>query len=87
MSFLTTSMELRLHTPIPHPAHPQLKHQVGALDAHLQFKVEVLKYQAFASRQCRKQLFRHGRQIRLQRTNRRQCFCARVGGDVGAAGD
>jgi len=51
-------MELRLHNPIPHTPHPQLKHQIRTQDPHHKLKVQIQKLLPFTRFELRKQLFR-----------------------------
>ncbi|KAH0294548.1 high-affinity nicotinic acid transporter, partial [Aureobasidium sp. EXF-3399] len=62
----SSSMELRLHNPIPHAPHPQLKHQIRTEYPHDQLKVQIQKLLPFARFELRKQLFRDCSKIKPQ---------------------
>lgn len=81
------SMELGLHAPIPHPVHPELKHQACALNPHVQRKVQIIKLDAFGRCQPRKQTPWHAVQIRRKCAHVDQTLAIRVGRCVHIAGD
>lgn len=75
-------MELRLHNPISYTLHSKLKDQSRTLHTHIQRKVQIVKLNALARRQSRKQTPRHSAQIRLQRANLNEALVIRIRGLV-----
>jgi hypothetical protein len=81
------SVKLRLHTPIFHSVHPQLKHQASTLYPHIQRKIQIVKLHTLRRCQAGKQAFRHSVEVRRQRTDVHEALTKGVRGGFGIAGN
>jgi hypothetical protein len=62
-------MKLGLHAPVPHPINLELEAEPGAIDNHLERKVEVVKLDSARRRESREQAARHRAEVRRQRAH------------------
>lgn len=80
-------MKIGLDTPILDPVDPQLKHQIRALDLHMQLEIQVVELDAFCRRQPREERLGHRMQISRQRADVDEILSESVGSLVVFAAD
>lgn len=63
------SLKVSLNAPIFHAVNPQLKDQIRRLDLHVQFEIQVVKFDAFRRRQSCEQMLGDRVDVRRQRAD------------------
>ena len=77
-SYLSTSLKVSLDFPVLHSIDHQLENQIRTLDLHVQLKIQIREFLAFAGRQSGEQALRHRRQIRSELTDAYQVLVVGV---------
>lgn len=87
LASLCRILEIRLHAPILDPIHPELKHQVRALDLHMQFEIQIIELNPLCRREPREERLRHGIEIRRQCADVDEILAEGIGRGVFIAAD